>query len=268
LIGEKMAAANPNDPVPLLDLAHIAQEQADFEGALGYLAHARDLDPNSAPIHFFFGIVCIELNLPVEAKKSLEKALSLDPDNAEYNYARGSVELQGRSAWQAIPYFRKFAAARPQDQRGHFALGAAEFASEDYDASKQEMKLAASSPKTAAGAEYFLGRISKVDNDWKSAAEHFEKSIKTDSNYAESHAEFGLAQMHLGDLVAARKELDRALALQPDSYLANSDLLVFLRYTKNPQADSQDAKLRKLDADRWQRQELLVRTIRVDPYSK
>ncbi len=222
---EKMVQADAANISPLMELARIAQKQNDLNGALGYLAHARDLKPDYAPVHFFFGVVCIELDLPLEAKKSLQKALDLDPENAVYNYARGSVELQGRAAWQAIPYFKKFVAAEPNDQRGHFALGAAEFASQDYEAAAKEMNSAANHKETAAGAQYFLGRIAKAQGDWARAAEHCQKSIEADSNYADSHAELGLARMHLEDLAGARKELDRALALNPDSYIANGNLL-------------------------------------------
>ena len=149
---EIVASTDPANAAPLMELARIAQKQNDFKGALGYLAHARELRPDYAPVHFFFGIVCIELNLPLEAKKSLQKALDLDPGNPAYNYARGSVELQGRSAWQAIPYFKKFIAAAPNDPRGHFALGVAEFASEDYDSSEKEMTLVCGNKETMAGA--------------------------------------------------------------------------------------------------------------------
>ena len=263
---EKMVAADPANPAPLMELARIAEKQNDLKGALGYLAHARVLDPNYAPVHFFFGVVCIELNLPLEAKKSLEKALDLDPENALYNYARGSVELQGRSAWQAIPYFQKFVAAKPDDPRGHFALGAAEFASHDYEASAKEMNSVANNKETTAGAEYFLGRIAKAESDWPRAAGHFQKSIEAEPNYADSHAELGLARMHLNDLAGARRELDRALALNPNSYIANGNLLALLQRTKDPLAGSQEQKLRTLDAKRSEKQELMLRTIQIRPY--
>ncbi len=137
---ESVAAQNPKSVEPLLLLARVAYQQHDREGALSYLAHARDLDPKNAAVHFFFGIVSIELDLPIEAKKSLGKALDLDPGNPAYNYARGAVELQGPAAWNAIPYFQKYIAARPDDPRGHFALGVAEFASHNYDAAAKEME--------------------------------------------------------------------------------------------------------------------------------
>lgn len=264
---EQLAPLEPKDPAPLMELARIAEKQHDLKGALAYLAHARDLNPNYAPAHFFFGIVCIELNLPLEAKKSLQKALDLDPDNAPYNYARGAVELQGASGWLAIPFFKKFVAARPGDPRGHFALGVAEFTSQDYEASAKQMKLVAGNKETAAGAEYYLGRIAKAESDWEAAAGHFEKSIAADPNYAESHAELGLAKMHLKNLAGARKEINRALELNPDSYIANGNLLALLQRTKDPLVKAQEQKMRELDLKRSKEQELMVRTIQVRQYA-
>ena len=264
---EQLAPLEPKNPAPLMELARIAEKQQDLKGALAYLAHARDLKPDYAPVHFFFGIVCIELNLPLEAKKSLQKALDLDPTNAVYNYARGAVELQGASGWLAIPYFKKFVAARPADPRGHFALGVAEFTGQDYDASAKQMNMIAGNKETTAGAEYYLGRIAKAESDWEAAAGHFKKSIAADPNYAESHAELGLAKMHLKDLAGARKEIDRALELNSDSYIANGNLLALLQRTKDPGVKAQEQKMRALDLKRSKEQELMVRTISVRQYA-
>ena len=89
----------------LTDLARVAWKQADYEGVLSYLAHARDLDPNNPGIHFVFGLACNELKLPIDARKSIEKALELAPDNPVLQLRHGGAENpvagQGRSA--AIP---------------------------------------------------------------------------------------------------------------------------------------------------------------------
>ncbi|MDQ2841090.1 MAG: tetratricopeptide repeat protein [Acidobacteriota bacterium] len=264
---EKIVSDDPTNAAPLLQLARIAEKQNDLNGALEYLAHARDLNPNYAPVHFFFGVVCIELDLPLEAKKSLQKALDLDPENPAYNYARGSVELQGRAGWQAIPYFKKFVAAQPNDPRGHFALGAAEFASQDYELAAQEMTSVANDTETRAGAEYFLGRIAKAESDWSKASAHFQNSIEADPDYAESYAELGLAKMHLNDLAGARRDLDRALELSPDNYIANGNLLAYFQRTRNPLAKTQEEKLHALDLKRSEKQELMVRTIKIRRYT-
>jgi tetratricopeptide (TPR) repeat protein len=260
---ERRAALGPQNADVLLDLARLAQEQNDLKGALGYLAHARELKPDSAQVHFFFGVVCIEMNLPVEAKKSLDRALEQEGENPWYNYARGSVELQGKSAWQAIPYFQKAIAARPSDPRYRFALGAAEFASAEYESAKKDMNAIANRKETAGGAEYILGRIAKVDSEWAEAAEHFQKSIAAEPNYADSHAELGLALAHQNDFTAAKSEIDRALQIDPLSYPAHVSLLFFYQRTKNPLAAGQQQKLQELQTRRVETQELLVRTIKV-----
>ena len=109
-------------------MARAAYEDRDLEGALGYLAHARDLDPGNAAVHFFIGIVALELDLAIEARNSLERALALDAGNAFYHYALGGVILQTGQPGDAIPHFQEYSESRPNDPRGNFALGAAEFA--------------------------------------------------------------------------------------------------------------------------------------------
>lgn len=262
---EVLSEKEPKNITPLVELARIAQSQNDLQGALGYLAHARALQPDDARIHFFFGVVCIELDLPIEAKKSLDKALALDPENAAYNYARGSVELQGNSAWLAIPYFKKFVAAQPENPRGRFALAVSEFSSHDYEAAAEHLNAIVGHTETEAGVQYFLGRIAKINGDWDRAADHLAKSVAEEPDYTESHAELGLAKMHLGDLAGARAEIGKALQLSPNSYLANSNLLTLYQRTKDSHFPEQQQRLRELDAKRSERQELMVRTIRVEP---
>ena len=77
---EETATQSPKLIDVLVDLARVAYKQKDFEGALGYLAHARDLEPANAGVHFFFGMVCIESELVLEARDSLRKAVELEPN--------------------------------------------------------------------------------------------------------------------------------------------------------------------------------------------
>ena len=48
--------------------------------------------------------------------------------------------------------------------------------------------------------------IAKINGDWDRAADHLAKSVAAEPDYTESHAELGLAKMHLGDLAGARAE--------------------------------------------------------------
>ena len=105
---EQLALREPNNPAPLLELARLAEGGKNYERALGYLAHARDLTPNDPQVHFLFGMTAAAMQLPVEARRSLDRALELDPKNPDYNYAMGSVVLSTRDAASASHYFERF----------------------------------------------------------------------------------------------------------------------------------------------------------------
>lgn len=263
---ERVAAAEPNDARHLIELARLAYGSRDREGALGYLAHARDLTPNDPRVHFLFGLITVEMDLPMEARRSLERALALDPENARYNYALGAVALNTREASRAIPYFEKYVSAQPRDPSGHFALGVACFAAGDYTRARQEMDGVSAHPRTAAGAEYFLGRIARVEEKLDEAAGHLERSIRLLPSFAESRAELGRVRLRQNRMDQARAELVRALAIDPDSFQANSHLLALYQRTHDSRAEQQAERVRKLDAQRSARQELMLRTIEVKPY--
>jgi tetratricopeptide (TPR) repeat protein len=262
---ERVAVLDPTNTADLLELARLADASKDYEGALGYLAHARDLAPENPRIHFLFAMTAVKMNLPVEARKSLERALALDPENPGYNYAMGSVILTTRDAATASSYFQKFVKAEPTDSQGHYALGIAYFASGDYDKTKEEMRRLTNDPKIAAGAEYFLGRIARVEGELDDATRHLRKSIELKASFSEPHTELARVYMQRGSLEEARAELDRALQLDPSSFQGNNELLVLYRRTHDPRAEKQAELLKKLDEDRSKRAELMLRTIEVRP---
>lgn len=262
---DKVALADPKNPAPLIELARVADAAKDYEGALGYLAHARDLTPNNPQIHFLFAEVAMEMDLVVQARDSLGQALKLDPNNPAYNYAMGFVTLQTRDAATAAGYFQKFIAAHPENAKGHYALGIAYYASGDYAKSKQEMKRVENDPKTSGGAEYFLGRMARQEGDLDGAAQHLRKSIELLPSFSESHTELARIWMENRDLVKARSELDQAIQLDPQSFEANMQLLVVYRRLHDPRAEKQAELVKKLDANRSKRAELALRTVDARP---
>jgi len=262
---ERVAQLDPQNPAHLLELARLAEVAKDHEGALGYLAHARDLSPDMARIHFLFGLIAGEMNLPIEARQSLDKALAIEPDNPDYNYAMGSVILQTRDAATAASYFQKFVKAKPAEARGHFALGVAEFTSGDYANAKQEMRIAANSPAIAPAAQYYLGRIARLEGDLDQAESRLNQAVTLMPKFSEAHTELARIAMLKGNLPEAHVQLDRALQLKPESFQANEQLLVLYKRTGDARAAAQAEVLKKLDEDRSKRADLMLRTIEMRP---
>jgi len=263
---ERVAVREPRNPQHLIELARLAYLLRDKEGALGYLGHARDLTPNDAQVHFLFAMIALDMDLPLEARRSVERALALDPKNAKYNYAMGTIALRSHDIASAIPHFETYLAAEPQDPRGHFALGVACFAAGDYDRARKEMEGIRTGTDTAAGAEYFLGRIARLDEKLDEAANHIEKSVQLSPSFAESYAELGRIRLRQGLTDQAHAALDRALSLDANCFQANATLLALYQRTHDPRTEEQAERVRKLDADRSARQELMLRTIELRPY--
>jgi Flp pilus assembly protein TadD len=263
---ERLAAADQANPRHLFELARIAYRMHDLEGALGYLGHARDLNPADSQVHFLFGMILVELKLPLDARKSLERALALDPHNPDYNHAMGSIVLNARDAASAIPYFQAYIAARPRDPRGHFALGVAYFAADEYENCRNEMQSASKDPKTGTGAAYFLGRIARIDENFDEAALFLERAIRQAPSFAEAWSELARVRMRQGRLNDAKAAIERALSLSPDSFQANSTLLAMYQREHDPRAQEQAARLKTLDEERGKAMELMLRSVEVKPY--
>jgi tetratricopeptide (TPR) repeat protein len=247
----------------LLDLARVAYKQKDYQGALGYLAHARDVDPQNAEVHYVFGLTCVELNLGSEAYESLKKAVALAPGNPFVNYAMGAVAIHRHEPSEAIPYFEAYVRMRPDDPRGRFALGAAKFYSNDIDGARGDLQRAAGTPGNAAGAHYFLGRIARQLNDLETARVEIELALKADPGYPDALAELGLLQTRSGDYTAAERTLNQALAIDRDNYAATVNLAALFARTRDPRREEQNTRVAALQQKREAAGQEFLRIIEV-----
>jgi tetratricopeptide (TPR) repeat protein len=264
---ERVVPAEPTVPV-LVDLARAAAKTGDHRGALGYLAHARSLDPQSATVHFLFGVVCIEADLGAEAYESMKKAISLDPENPAVNYMMGAVSLHRHESSEAVPYFEKYVRLQPDDPRGRFALGVARFYSNDFGGAQRDLAEVADRPETAAGANYFLARITRQSSQLDEARRYVDRSIQANPTYADAWAELGLLQTRAGQFAEAEASLQKALSLDAENYQATVNLTALYTRTRDPRRDAQAARLDALQKKREDRAQDFLRMIEVVPPSR
>jgi tetratricopeptide (TPR) repeat protein len=263
---EQEALLKPVSVPLLIDLARNADKQKDYEGALGYLAHARDLAPDNAGVHFFFGIVCVENNLLQEAYTSLRKAVQLDPSNPYYNYALGSVMLSRTNVRESYPYLEKYIELKPHDPRGRLALGAAYFYAHDLDLARKEFEGVEKDPATAAAAHFYLGRLANLQGRFDDAVHELEQALTLNPQYADAYAEMGVLLVKQKKYAEAEQKLGRALALDPNHYIANLNLMMAYQRTGDPRAAAQEKRFEQVRKLRAERQQEFLRTIEVRPY--
>ena len=263
---EKAVAAEGASAPLLMDLAGTAVKEKDNQGALGYLAHARSLEPNNATVHFLFGMVCVEENLVREAYDSMKKAVELEPDDPLVNYAMGAVSTHRHEPSESLPYFEKYVRLKPDDPRGYFALGTARFYSNQFDEAKPELERATRAPETAAGAHYFLGRIARQSNDLPVARREIERALELNAGLADAWAELGLIQTRSKEYERAEQSLTKALSIAPEHYEASVNLATLYARTKDPRREAQAAKVSALIEQREARAQQFLRIIEAVPY--
>src|SRR3989441_468331 len=250
----------------LLELARVARKQKDYQGSLGYLAHARDLEPTNAGIHYYFGLVCMDLNLVAEGRNSFEKAVQMEPENPEYNYAMGVSSTFRHDPGEAVPYFGKYLKLRPQDPRGKLALGAALYRAKDYEHALPWLKESARIPGTATRAHYYLGAIALEEGQLDEAFVELQEALKAKSDFADALAELGQCYLKRRDYQQAEKQIQLALKIDPDHYAANFYLLMLYTRTKDARQEAQAKRfdeLKKLLAEKTQE---FLRIVDIRPF--
>jgi tetratricopeptide (TPR) repeat protein len=249
----------------LLELARIARQQKDYQGALGYLAHARDLDPGNATVHYYFGVVCVDLNLIAEAWDSFERAVKLQPENADFNYAMGAACSFRHDPAEAIPYFQKYLELKPDDPRGKLAMGATFFRAKDYQGAIPWLKQSAQIPETATKAHYYLGAIALNEGHLDEALPELQETLKDKPDYPDALAELGRYYLMQKDYRQAEDYLERALKIEPDHYKANFHLLTLYTRTKDARREAQAKRFEELEKLLTEKMQEFLRIVEARP---
>ena len=263
---EAATASRPDDAPLLLALARVAYEQRDLTGALGYLGHARAVVPQDPRVHFFLGMVCVELDLGGEAYTALAEAVRLDPDNPEANYALGSVAVHRKDPTEAVPYFRRYAELKPDDYRGPYAVGVALFLAKNYEAARPQLLPFAERKETAAGANYFLARIARAENEDEEALRLAQRAVEADPRSTDGYSELGLLYQRLGQAERAEAALKRCLEIDPNHYLGNLHLMMLYSRTKDPRLAAQQERFDELRKRRAEQAADFLRPVEIRPY--
>jgi tetratricopeptide (TPR) repeat protein len=260
---EKAFAADSTSSEILIDLTRVAKAAGDNQGALGYLAHARDLRPKDATLPYEFGVICLRMGLYAEARKAIGAALELDPENPDYNLGMGLVVSFSEDPGQAMPYLQKYHALRPQDPNGLLALGGASFRAKDYGTALLWLKQAALHPAPAAEAHYYLGRIARQEGRISEAISELNESLRLLPNQASVLAELGQIAVAEGNNAEASAYLDRAMQLDPDNYAGNYGLLLLYARTHDPRRDQQAKRFEEIKGKKDARDMEMMRSLEI-----
>ena len=262
----ELAFAQSSSSVPILvDLTRVAKAAKDYQGALGYLAHARDLQPNDAGFAYEFGVLSLRLGLLGESRKAMDEAVKLSPDNPEFNYGMGIVSSFAQDATQGLPYLEKYHALRPSDPAALLAIGTTYFRAKNYDSASLWLKRAVSHDATAADAHYYLGRIARVQGHLDDARHELEQANTLAPDRPDVLGELGQVYIASHDYRQAQAYLDRAVTQDPENYGANFGLLQLYARTGDPRREQQSKRFDEIKSKDEERYQEMMRTIELRP---
>jgi tetratricopeptide (TPR) repeat protein len=245
------------------------QAEATFQQALALhrqsrLEEARALyeqtlqwRPRHSPTWHLLGIVALQSQQPQRALELIEKAISVDPQIAEFHKSLGNALVLLHRSEAAIPSYERSIALRPDVAETHFKLGNAfyntkrdEAAVTCYDKAlalesgyldaynNRGLALANLKRYPAALASYDAaialkddfapaysnrGLVLKELSRFEEALAGYDRAIGLKPDFAEAHSNRGLTLKELNRFEEALSSYDRAIALKPDFAEAHSN---------------------------------------------
>lgn len=178
----------------LLLMADIRVQQLKYGEAAGYVARARELDPDNQQLRMTYARLLLRDDRRDEAKAEFEALVDDVPDNADAIYALALMALRSESPAQAEPLLQRLVELGKRTNEAAFYLGSLERDRKDY----------------AKALEYF-GRVKKGD-------------LRLD-------AELQIAQVlaDKGDIDGARANLtalrEREESIMPRAFLIEAEIL-------------------------------------------
>ena len=262
---ESAFVADSKSAAILVDLTRIAETAKDYQGALGYLAHARELQPADASLPYEFGSICLKLGLYAESRKAIAEAVRLAPDNPEYYFGMGTVVSFSEDPSQALPYLDKYHVLRPRDTEGILTLGETYFRAKDYDSAAKWLKQAIADPKTAAEAHFYLGRIARQEGHLDDAADELKQSLALRPDFPDVLAELGQICVTKRSYPEAQSYFERAIQLDRDNYGANFGLLQLYARTGDQRREQQSKRFDEIKDKKEEQDRDMMRVIEIRP---
>ena len=199
------------------NLAIVYQQQGKHAEAVAESREAIRLDPAYAPPRIVLGGSLLALGRVPEATTELERAVKLLPKERLAREQLARAYARGANPGAAIEQYRALRELAPEDPEYAYQLGRAYLRLSEW----AMQRLRAIDPGSARIYQA-LGHNYRVQGRADLALRAFERAAQADPKLPEIH--LVLAQIHLEqkNYDEARKEIDRELALVPESAAARA----------------------------------------------
>ena len=155
------------------------------------------LDWKFAPAHYQIAKLYINMNTPLtrqSARKALNEAMRLDPENADYQFTLGELLNRQGFRWHAVRHYEKLVQAEPENAEAAYWSGY--FAVQDYLRYIDRKDPFIFIDKNL-GRMFYWKHF--AEQDLKRARTHFQQSIEADPGFRDAYYQLGLLHFETGD---------------------------------------------------------------------
>ena len=196
----RILAVQPRHPDALHLLGRIAESNGDHATALAFIAQAIAANGHIAAFHVSRGAVLLALGRLDEARRALQRALSLDPGNAEANNVLGNAMLALGEPAAAIECYRRALALRAGYPEALNNLGSGLRALGRLDEAEAELRRAVELRPGYAAALANLGLVLQEQGRYGEALDMFDRAVAGDPAHATARGNRAMLLLLLGHL--------------------------------------------------------------------
>ena len=167
---------------------------------------------------------------PDEAWRTLERALTIDPDNSTVYNNLGSFKLAEGKPGEAMPFLEEALRLRPKNTLARVNVGIALCSLNRPEEGMRYLREVLQTDPSNLQANYNLGVASLAQQRYDEAGGRFAAVIEAAPGDVSARVGYAVSLVHLGRPEEALPQLQEVLRLQPD----NADALAYLRQL-NPQ---------------------------------
>jgi len=250
----KALRLNPKDVNSLINLAVDLGDQ-EVQEAKRILEKAISLDPKNAAAYFNLGLLRRNSGDPKGALLALQKAIGLNPDSVEPRRQLVSLLISQERWHEILEQCREILKRNPNDWNTRYSFGQTLIRKGSSDEGKKELQKSQEirqSQQRHEELERLLGR--GLSNLTKGAVEeaikNFHSVLEVDPESAQGHMYLGVALATIRDTERGIAELNKAIELDPSNARAHHNFGTVLL-----QAGQVDAAYREFE-----------RALGLDPY--
>jgi len=264
--------------------ADVARYQRDYSSAAKWYAKVAEINPDRIAERLHLVGALIELDRKVEASAQLEKLEELELENPGVNFARGRLLFDEGKYSQALEELNQVLGALPEHTAALYLAATANLQQGNLaTAERQLVKLVTEQPNNlparlqlasvylqrndASATEHVAREILQLDNENVAAMRLLALALVAQGEYVESEQLYqqlatlqpdsvedrtglGATQLLLGNTEAGTKELEKALAMDPNNtqlrerligaYIASDKIDLAREAVSGYQAESED----------------------------